>query len=233
MIYAQIHTYNGTEQTIAARFDQPDSTWTAYDVPSADWLSMVNGAIVVATVDPAIAITQASQIASLYQSYTSAIQTPVSYTSKGGITKTYQADAVSQSTLAKELAVYSITGATPAGYYWVAADNTQVPFTLADLQGLTQATGAQGWAEFQHLQTQKTAVNDIANLPQRLANTPYASGAEIVDGNGNVWSCTTQGTTGTTCTFPSSPTAGTTKTDGGVTWAYENAQVAMIQSIVW
>ena len=182
---------------------------------------------------PTLPQVQASQIASLYQSYTSAIQTPVSYTSKGGITKTYQADAGSQSTLAKELAVYSISGATPAGYYWAAADNTQVPFTLADLQGLTQAMGAQGWAEFQHLQTQKTAVNDIANLPQRLANTPYASGAEIVDGNGNVWSCTTQGTTGTTCTFPTSPTAGTTKTDGGVTWAYENAQVAMIQSVVW
>lgn len=67
MIYAQIHSYTdaagNAQSTIAARSDQPDSSWIAYDVPSADWLSLVNGAIVVATVDPAIAQTQASQSA--------------------------------------------------------------------------------------------------------------------------------------------------------------------------
>lgn len=49
MIYAQIHTYNGNQQTIAARFDQPDSTWVAYDVPDATWLYLSGGAIAVYT----------------------------------------------------------------------------------------------------------------------------------------------------------------------------------------
>lgn len=106
-----------------------------------------------------LAQAQSGQIASLVSAYQNAIQQPVSYTSKGGITKTFQADTGSQDTLAKELAIYSQPGATiPSGYYWVAADNTQVPFTLADLQGLTLAMGAQGWTAFSNLQTKKAAV---------------------------------------------------------------------------
>ena len=182
---------------------------------------------------PTLAQTQIAQLSSLAQSYTTAIQTPVSYTSKGGVTKTFQADAGAVSNLQNTVLGYQAAGATPAGFYWVSEDNTQVPFTYADLQGLAAVMVAQGWTAFQHLQTQKAAVNTIVNLPARGANTPYTTGVQIVDGNGNVWSCTTAGKTGTTVTFPATPTAGTTKTDGGVTWAYENAQVAMIQSVVW
>ena len=182
---------------------------------------------------PTLAQTRIAQLSSLAQSYATAIQTPMSYTSKGGVTKTFQADSGSISSLQNTVLGFQAAGATPAGFYWVSADNTQVPFTYADLQGLASAMVAQGWTAFQHLQTQKAAVNTIVNLPARAANTSYTTGTQIVDGNGNVWSCTTAGKTGMTVTFPATPTAGTTKTDGGVTWAYENAQVAMIQSIVW
>ena len=74
MIYAQVHTFNGNQETIAARSDQPDSSWVAYDVPNAEWLSLVNGAIVVATVDPAIAKTQASQSALMSTACKTAIE---------------------------------------------------------------------------------------------------------------------------------------------------------------
>lgn len=176
---------------------------------------------------------QTAQLTALSLSYAAAIQTPVSYTSKGGVTKTFQAGSGSISNLQNTILGYQAAGTTPSGFYWVSADNTQVPFTYADLQGLAAVMVAQGWTAFQHLQTQKAAINTIVNLPARAAGASYTTGVQIVDGNGNVWSCTTQGTAGTTCTFPASPTTGTTKTDGGVTWTYINSQVSLIQSIVW
>ena len=106
-----------------------------------------------------LAYMQQQQIATLYAAYQQAIQVPVSYTSKGGVTKTYQADAGSVANLQSMLLAFGAAQAVPSGFYWVAADNTQVPFTYADLQGLAQAFGAQGAAAFQHLQTQKAAVN--------------------------------------------------------------------------
>lgn len=84
MIYAQVHTYNGNQRTIAARFDQPDSTWVAYDVPSADWLSLNSkNQIVVATVDPAIARAQASQSAAMNSACQTAIQAGFSSSALG------------------------------------------------------------------------------------------------------------------------------------------------------
>jgi hypothetical protein len=106
-----------------------------------------------------LAQAQTSQVALLENAYAAAMQANVSYKSAAGTLNLYQADTGSQITLAKELSVYSLPGAViPANYYWVAADNTKVPFTLADLQGLTAAMGAQGWTAFDHLQTRKNAV---------------------------------------------------------------------------
>ena len=105
-----------------------------------------------------LAYMQQQQIATLYAAYQQAIQQPVSYTSNGGVTKTYQADPKSVANLTWAMLMYQKAQATPAGFYWVAADNTQVPFTYADLQGLAQALGDPGNAAFQHYQTQKIAV---------------------------------------------------------------------------
>jgi hypothetical protein len=57
------------------------------------------------------------------------------------------------------LAGLSKAGATPTGFYWVSADNTQVPFSYADIQGLAAAMLSQGWSAFAHLQAQKAIVN--------------------------------------------------------------------------
>lgn len=112
-----------------------------------------------------LAQAQASQVALLANAYAAAMQANVSYKSQVGTVNLYQADNGSQITLAKELAVYSLpSAAIPANYYWVAADNTKVPFTLADLQGLMAAMGAQGWAAFDHLQTKKAAVSAASTV---------------------------------------------------------------------
>lgn len=49
-IYAKLHNFNHTEYTISARFDQPDNSWVAYDVPNVDWLYLdINNTIQVHT----------------------------------------------------------------------------------------------------------------------------------------------------------------------------------------
>lgn len=101
---------------------------------------------------------QIAKIESLAFSYDSAISQPISLTTAAGITKIFQTDKNSQSNLANELLIYQATTTVPTGYYWVSQDNTQVPFTYADLQGLAATIGARGWAAFQNLQSKKSNV---------------------------------------------------------------------------
>lgn len=111
-----------------------------------------------------LAQAQRAQIGILMADYRNAIQVPVSYTSKGGVTKTYQADPQSVSNLQNAILGMQAAGVAPNGFYWVSADNTQVPFTFADLQDLSAALLAQGWAAFQHLQTLKAEVMAAASV---------------------------------------------------------------------
>jgi hypothetical protein len=124
-----------------AQIDDSDQRYLAF----ADPLATLPGA-------------QAAQIGALAAAYGNAIQQPVSYTSKGGVTKTYQADQGSVANLSQMMLAFQSTQTMPNGFYWVAADNTQVPFTYADLQGLALAMGTQGAAAFQTLQTLKAQV---------------------------------------------------------------------------
>ncbi|WP_430229755.1 DUF4376 domain-containing protein [Paraburkholderia tropica] len=123
-----------------------------------------------AYINPASTITgaQSAQIVTLTAAYQVAIATDVSYTSKGGVAKTYQADPASVANLQAALLVCQATNpsapATPTGFYWVASDNTQVPFAYADLQGLAAAMFAQGAAAFQKLQTLKAQVNAATTM---------------------------------------------------------------------
>ena len=105
---------------------------------------------------------QAAQNALNYASYLQAIQGPVSYTSKGGVTTQYQADPDSVANLQSTILGFQLAQATPSGFYWVALDNTQVPFEYADLLGLAQAMalpGAAAFAKWQSLKAQVAAAD--------------------------------------------------------------------------
>lgn len=99
---------------------------------------------------------QAQQIGKMYFAYEAAIAQDVSFTTAALVTKMFQADPQSVANAQAMLAAYKI--AVPAGFYWVSRDNTQVAFTLADLQGLAKAMGDQGWGAFQTLQTRKASI---------------------------------------------------------------------------
>lgn len=114
---------------------------------------------------------KSDQIGVLYAAYQAAISQPVSFKTEGRVSKTFQADPGSQDVLTKAAQGYSLAGSVPAGFFWVAADNTRVPFTLDDLKGLYAAMLAQGWTAFQHLQGQKAAVNAATTVAQVKAVT--------------------------------------------------------------
>jgi len=118
-----------------------------------------------------LADAQVQQIAILLAAYAADCAQPVSFTTAGKVTKTFQADPGSVQVLQQTLAGLSAAQATPAGFYWVAADNTQVPFSFADLQGLAAAMLAQGWTAFQHLQTLKAEVNAATTIAAAQAVT--------------------------------------------------------------
>lgn len=105
-----------------------------------------------------LAAAQNSQNLILAAAYKNAITQPVSYTSRAGIGKTYQADANSVANVQATLSGLSAALATPTGFYWVSTDNMQVPFEYADIQGLANTMLTQGWMAFSNLQSKKKAV---------------------------------------------------------------------------
>jgi hypothetical protein len=111
---------------------------------------------------PTLAAAQAAQIAIIDTSYAEAVQVSVSFKNAAGVTQAYQADndgpLSSQSVLLKNFTGYNIAGTTPTGFYWQAEDNTQVPFTLADLGDLYGTMLAQGNAAFNQREKLKAAI---------------------------------------------------------------------------
>ncbi|MGF6444406.1 DUF4376 domain-containing protein [Paraburkholderia youngii] len=98
---------------------------------------------------------RAAQGAILMAAYQMAIQQTVPFTTIAGVAQTFQADPQSQQNLLIATQGYGLAGTVPDRFYWVAADNSRVPFTLNDLKGLYAAMLAQGWTAFQRLQTRK------------------------------------------------------------------------------
>jgi Domain of unknown function (DUF4376) len=108
---------------------------------------------------PTLAQVQTTQNATLTAAYNTATHADITYTSKGGITETYQANPMSISNLQNMILAFAQTQTMPTGFFWVASDNTQVPFTYADLQALGNALGVRGATLFAELQMLKAQVN--------------------------------------------------------------------------
>jgi hypothetical protein len=140
--------------------------------PSQGWT--YDGATFSAPAEPTaaqlLATAQANQCAAIDAAYLEAVQVSVSFKTSAGVTQTFQADTDSQTILSQAEQGYAIVGAVPANFFWKAADNTLVAFTLADLQGLYLAMLAQGWAAFQKRATLKaqiaaaTKASDVAGI---------------------------------------------------------------------
>lgn len=119
------------------------------------------------TAEELLASAITSQIVLISNAYISAIETDISYTSVGGVTTDFQADAAAQQNLIRTLLAYTVTKQVPSGFYWVASNNTQVPFTFTDLQNLARDMTNRGWEAFtklQELKSQITAATTITGV---------------------------------------------------------------------
>ncbi len=106
------------------------------------------------------------KLAELTTAYAAAIAQNVSYTSVDGVAQVFQADPDSINDVVSSMLGCQAAQATPPGFFWVAADNTHVPFTFADLQGLAAAIFAQGAAAFTHLQQLKVQARAATTTAQ-------------------------------------------------------------------
>jgi hypothetical protein len=139
-----------TEQVVVDEIaDANGVTLTA--ITEQEYVSIINP-------PPSLSDVMAGKIAELEEAYSSAMQTSVEFITAAGVTATFQADRTSQELLLKATTGFGIYGATNPGFYWLAEDNTKVPFTLADLSGLYLVMLMQGGAAFQRLQDKKDLV---------------------------------------------------------------------------
>jgi len=114
---------------------------------------------------------KAIQLARVATAYQAAMSSNVSYTNVSGTSAEYQADEISVARLSRAVLAYLVTQKTPSGFYWIAADNTQVPFSYADLQGLAAALGVQSEAAFIKFQDLKAKVNAATTVDEVAAVT--------------------------------------------------------------
>lgn len=152
-----------TENNVYPVVDMVNQSGTQQQVPTDPYLE--NGHVyTVKLQDLSLDAVKLAQISTLRLAYESAIIQDVTYTSTSGQTKTFQADKGSVDYLQNSLAGCQLAQATPPGFFWVSSDNTQVPFTISDLQGLAAAIFNQGLEAFAHLQTLKSKVLSAKTL---------------------------------------------------------------------
>lgn len=111
-----------------------------------------------------LAAAQSSKINEINASYRAAVCADISFTTAAGTAQTFQADPGSQTVLMQSVSGFNQSGKVPSGFYWVASDNTQVPFTLEDLNGLYQAMLNRGWGAFKNRHDKRTAVREATTV---------------------------------------------------------------------
>lgn len=122
----------------------PPHSTASWDWPSKTWVLNMGDA-------------QKAAATRIDAAFAAAVIATIAYTSVAGVVQTFQADAGSQDVLLKAVIGYGAAG-VPPGFFWKAADNTPVPFTVADLQGLYAAMLSRGWAAFQARAAKKHAI---------------------------------------------------------------------------
>ena len=91
----------------------------------------------------------------LYRAYLEATRADIEYLSVGEVVGTYQANESSLTALGTALDGFETT---PAGYFWLDAQNTRVPFTREDLSGLRAEIATRDFQLFTRYQDYKASV---------------------------------------------------------------------------
>ena len=143
----------------------PPSTATVLAITDAQWQAALacqyppilvqNDTLVIPT-GPTLWQAQTAQIALLRGAYVNANAANISFTDAAGVTDTYQCDPASIDNLQNCLSGFRAAGAVPTSpipFYWRSATNNNNPFTYADLENLSAAIAARGFANYNQMQT--------------------------------------------------------------------------------
>ena len=142
----------------------PPATATVIEITDTEWqaalaspypVTVVDGALAIPT-GPTLAQAQATQVALLRGGYANANAANISFTNAAGVTDTYQCDPASIDNLQNCLSGFRAAGAVPTApvvFYWRSATNNNNPFTYADLENLSAAIAARGFANYNQMQT--------------------------------------------------------------------------------
>ena len=109
-------------------------------------------------VSSALADAQSKQISILTAACNASKATPVTYTSKAGVTASYACDQPSITLLSESLHGCAGAAATPAGFEWPSVTGQETAFTYADLQGLAGVIFTQSNTLMLQLKTLKLVV---------------------------------------------------------------------------
>lgn len=215
-------------------FASPQSGCSVQPVTQAQWDSNAggdwwySGGALTQTNPHAVADAAAQQIGALQEAFAAAATAPV--TDSNGIE--WNGGEHSASSIDGAVRLAQNTSASTVDLWDYA--NTKHSLSISAGQAVVDAVAGAYQAAFQKYQGLRSQVVAIQQMAARANSTDYASGDERTDGNGNIWKCTTAGTSGSkTPTWPTSPTASSTVTDGGVTWTFSQTQEAAIKAVSW
>ena len=96
------------------------------------------------------------------QCYFDALYADIEYTNLGGVTQVFQADQASLVVMMQT--IIGSGGSLINGFVWGASDNSQVPFTFADLQGLANAIYMRGNGLYFHQQMKKAEIRACTDV---------------------------------------------------------------------
>ena len=141
------HAYGDSDPVLPS--NEIACTQAQAQTPAA-W-TVVNGSLV-----QSLTYAKAAQSALLRGGYANANAANISFTDAAGVTDTYQCDPASIDNLQNCLSGFRAAGAVPTSpipFYWRSATNNNNPFTYADLENLSAAIAARGFANYNQLQT--------------------------------------------------------------------------------
>ena len=163
MIYAKVHTYNGSETTVATVLE-PTEGFDAFDVPDETCLEIVGGVVVAksqATIDAAaLLVAKTAKIEELEAAYNAAISADVTYNAV-----VFQSGDTTRQNLSEAVANYVASANTlPDPFTWRAKDNSDVAFTTTDIKALAALVGTQKTTAIYNLQTKKDATTAASTI---------------------------------------------------------------------
>lgn len=98
------------------------------------------------------------RVLALRSRYLSSLQGKLKFSTGAGVSEVFQVDDLSVKNLSDMLLAFSGTQETPDQFYWVTDNNSHVPFTYKDLQGLASLMGTAKLGLFQHFQGKRAEI---------------------------------------------------------------------------